>query len=66
MDVRMPIGLLCAGIGLLLILAGFITPAAELKLEAIGFNLNLVWGAVMLAFGVGAMVLALRAEKHRD
>ena len=62
----MPIGLLCAGIGLLLILAGFITPAAELKLEAIGFNINLAWGGVMLAFGVGAMVLARRAEKHRD
>ena len=62
----MPIGVLCAGIGLLLILAGVMTPAADLKLEAIGFNINLVWGAVMLAFGVGGMVLAWRAEKHRD
>ena len=40
--------------------------AAELKLEAIGFNINLAWGAVMLAFGIGAMVLAWRAEAHRD
>ena len=62
----MPIGILCAGIGLLLIWAGFSTPAAELKLEAIGFNINLAWGAVMLAFGIGAMVLAWRAEAHRD
>ena len=64
MDVRMPIGLLCAGIGLLLIWAGVSTPAADLKLDAIGFNINLVWGAVMLAFGLGAMALAWRAEKH--
>ncbi len=64
MDIRMPIGILCAGIGLLLLWAGFSTPPAELKLEAIGFNINLAWGAVMLVFGLGAMALALQAEKR--
>ena len=64
MDIRMPIGILCAGIGLLVLWAGFSTPPTELKLEAIGFNITLAWGAVRLIFGLGAMALALQAEKR--
>ena len=44
MDVRFPIGILFAGIGVLLIAAGLTTAPEELKLASTGFNLNLVWG----------------------
>lgn len=57
MDVRLPIGLLFIGIGLLLVVAGLTTPAAHLKLATTGVNLDLVWGAAMTAFGAGAVLL---------
>ncbi|WP_304169092.1 hypothetical protein [Phenylobacterium aquaticum] len=57
MDIRLPIGLLFTGIGLLLILAGLITPAAHLKLATTGLNLDIVWGGAMTVFGIGAVIL---------
>ena len=63
MDVRFPIGILFAGIGVLLIAAGLTTAPEELKLASTGFNLNLVWGAVMLVFGGGSILLALTAKR---
>ena len=63
MDVRLPIGILFAGIGALLIAAGLTTAPEDLKLVSTGFNLNLVWGGVMLVFGSGAIALALGAKR---
>ena len=63
MDVRFPIGILFAGIGVLLIAAGLITAPEDLKLVSTGFNLNLVWGGVMLVFGLGAILLAVCARR---
>jgi hypothetical protein len=62
MDVRLPIGILFAGIGALLIAAGLFTAPELQKLASTGFNLNLVWGAVLLVFGGGSIGLALRAK----
>ena len=63
MDVRLPIGILFAGIGALLIAAGLTAAPEQLKLVSTGFNLNLVWGGAMLVFGGGAILLAWRARR---
>ena len=58
MDVRLPIGILFAATGALLVTAGLTSPD-DPKLAAIGFNLSLVWGGVMLCFGLAAIALSL-------
>jgi hypothetical protein len=64
MDIRLPIGILFAAIGALLVVSGLANPD-DPKLAAIGFNLGLVWGLVMIGFGVGAVVLSV-AGRRRD
>ncbi len=63
MDIRLPIGVMFAGAGALLMLAGLATDPAELKLGLSGFNLDLVWGGALEAFGLGAIALALTGRR---
>lgn len=64
MDLRTPIGALFVLLGVLLAGYGLLTandPA--LYARAGGQNINLVWGGVMLAFGVLMLALAARAKR---
>ena len=64
MDLRYPIGGLFVVLGLLLAGYGAMTADdAALYARATGLNVNLWWGAVMLAFG--ALFLALAARGGR-
>ena len=54
-DLRYPIGLLLTTYGAILVLEGAIVRATVL-----GLNVNLYWGAVMIACGLGALYLARR------
>jgi hypothetical protein len=54
-DLRYPIGLLLTTYGSILVLEGAIVRATVL-----GLNVNLYWGAVMIACGLGALYLARR------
>ena len=51
LDIRMPIGVMFAVIGALLVIYGLSTPA-ELYEISLGHNLNLWWGLAMGAFGL--------------
>ena len=63
-DLRLPLGLLFTIFGLMLVIYGFIgDPAAYAR--SLGINVDLGWGAVLLAFGVVMLGLALRARKRR-
>ena len=57
-DVRTPIGLLFAAIGLLV--AGY---GAIARPGAAGINIDLVWGLVMVAFGAVMLGLAWLARR---
>ncbi|HET6612557.1 MAG TPA: hypothetical protein VFG83_11225 [Kofleriaceae bacterium] len=48
LDIRLPIGLMFGLIGLILTVYGVTAPAAS---QALGHNVNLVWGLCILAFG---------------
>lgn len=52
LDIRFPIGLLFGITGLILLVYGAMTRGSGIYLMSEGVNLNLIWGAVMLLFGV--------------
>jgi protein-S-isoprenylcysteine O-methyltransferase Ste14 len=60
LDIRLPIGMLFAIFGILLIVFGvFSNPS--LYVQSLGININLRWGVVLLAFGVVMLYLGTRA-----
>ena len=60
LDIRWPIGLMFSLIGVLLLIEGAIGGDKELSL---GININLIWGIVLLIFGVLMLVGAVRGGK---
>jgi len=61
LDVRLPIGLMFAILGALLVLYGFATGGNEMYARhSLGININSWWGIVMLAFGVIMLLLGRR------
>lgn len=59
LDVRLPIGMLFILIGVLLAGYGVMSDAAIYE-RSLGHNVNLVWGLVLLAFGVLMLMLGRR------
>ncbi len=60
LDLRLPIGLMFATFGALLTIYGALSNAA-IYARSLGINVNLWWGIVLLAFGIGMLVPAIRA-----
>ena len=60
LDIRWPIGLMFSLIGVLLLIEGAIGGDQELSL---GININLIWGNVLLVFGVLMLLGAMRGRK---
>jgi len=59
LDIRIPIGLMFAAIGIVLVLAGFVIDEAAYQ-RSLGLNVNLIWGSVLVAFGVVMLLLGFR------
>ena len=64
LDVRLPIGVFFALLGVLLIVYGAAT-LGEPATAPTGVPIDLVWGAVLLVFGAGLLALARRARSVR-
>ena len=60
-DLRIPVGLLFAIFGALLVIAGAVASPAAFQ-RSLGINVDLWWGVVLLAFGVVMLVLARRSR----
>ena len=60
LDIRWPIGLMFTLIGVLLTGYGAAKSADSIRL---GININLVWGVVLLVFGVLMLLGAVRGGK---
>ncbi len=70
LDIRLPIGLMFAIVGLLLVGFGLLGDKAIYQ-RALGINVNLWWGLVMLLFGIVMLLLGRRGmrelkEQERD
>jgi uncharacterized membrane protein HdeD (DUF308 family) len=61
LDIRWPIGLMFTLIGVLLAVFGLVKGAEPISL---GININLIWGAVLLVFGVLMLVGANSGKKN--
>ena len=61
LDIRLPIGLLFAILGALLVAYGLASDAAIYR-RSLGVNVNLWWGLVLLAFGALMLVLGRRGS----
>ena len=59
LDIRLPIGILFSVFGLLLTLFGAFS-SDSLYERSLGVNVNLVWGIVLLVFGVSMLLLGRR------
>jgi len=65
LDIRIPIGMMFAILGLILVLAGLVmgTEGAH----SLGININLWWGIAMLVFGATMYLFGRRGSKaERD
>ena len=64
LDLRYPIGGLFTVLGVILAGYGLITNGnTEMYVRSTGVNVNLVWGVVMIAFGLLFLALAARAGR---
>ena len=61
LDIRWPIGLMFTLIGALLAVFGLVKGSESVSL---GININLVWGLVLLAFGVFMLFGAIKGKKN--
>ena len=66
LDVRLPIGMMFALFGLLLVGFGLTSDPAIYAEHSLGINVDLDWGAALLAFGAVMLALALRARGRRS
>jgi hypothetical protein len=63
-DLRFPIGLLFSFYGVVLAIYGVASDAKQYD-RSLGINVNLWWGIVLLVFGLGMLVLALRGRANK-
>jgi hypothetical protein len=61
LDIRWPIGLMFTLIGALLVIFGVAKSGDSVSL---GININLIWGVVLLVFGVLMLAGAVRGGKN--
>ena len=63
LDLRWPIGLMFSFFGALLIIYGAMTNSSPMYQLSLGKNINLIWGIVLLVFGVLMLLGAITAKK---
>jgi protein-S-isoprenylcysteine O-methyltransferase Ste14 len=64
LDIRLPIGLMFSLIGIILVVYGFMTGSdAEMYKRSLDMNINLIWGCLLLVFGLFMLISAKMAAK---
>lgn len=62
LDVRLPIGLMFSIFGVLLSAFGLLSDPRIYQVHSLGINVNLIWGLVLLLFGLAMLGLVLRSR----
>ena len=60
LDIRWPIGLMFTLIGALLVVFGAVKSGDS---QSLGININLIWGFVLLVFGLVMLLGAIRSKQ---
>ncbi len=63
LDIRIPIGVMFTVLGLILFGYGLVPNAELYARHSLSINVNFWWGLVLLAFGLGMLLLARRAAR---
>ena len=61
-DIRLPIGLLFAILGVVIFIFGFATGGDEMYQRSLGININIWSGICLTVFGVIMLAMAIRAQ----
>lgn len=65
LDLRWPIGLMFMLLGALLAVYGVATGGDAMYERSLGYNVNLLWGAVLWAFGTSLLLALLLGRRRR-
>jgi len=64
LDIRWPIGLMFTLIGVILVIYGLATGSGDpIYQHSLGYNINLIWGCLLLVFGILMLLLAWRGSR---
>jgi hypothetical protein len=63
LDVRIPLGLMFLVTGGLMAVYGLFTRGSAIYAKSLGININLIWGGLMLVFGLVLYLLARRPKR---
>ena len=64
LDLRVPMGLMFTIVGAILSIYGAVTYGSDLYARSAGVDINLVWGLVMLAFGITMFLTGRYSDTH--
>jgi len=63
LDIRMPMGIMFAVFGVVLVGWGLVSANDPIYQRSLGININLIWGAVLMVFGGTMIFFARKAMK---
>ena len=63
LDIRIPLSLSFLALGIILAVYGAITRGSAIYVRSLGVNVNLMWGVVMILFG---LIMILTTKKRRS
>jgi hypothetical protein len=63
LDIRIPLGLMFLVVGCLMAVYGLFTRGSAIYEKSLGMNINLLWGGLMLAFGLVMYMLGRRPRR---
>ncbi|GGG91019.1 hypothetical protein [Silvibacterium dinghuense] len=66
LDLRIPMGLMFTIVGAILTIFGLVTRGSAIYQRSSGMDINLIWGVVMLVFGLTMFLLGRRADAHQQ
>jgi hypothetical protein len=64
LDLRIPMGLMFTIVGAILSVYGVVTRGSAIYARSAGMDINLIWGLVMLAFGLTMFLTGRYSDKH--
>jgi uncharacterized membrane protein HdeD (DUF308 family) len=64
LDLRIPLGVMFSIVGALLSIYGLVTRGSEIYARSAGLDINLIWGIVMLVFGLAMFLLGRYSDRH--
>jgi hypothetical protein len=65
LDIRLPLGLLFVVTGGMMTVYGLFTHGSAIYEKSLGIDINLIWGLVLLGFGMIMLLLAWTAGRSR-